>query len=430
MIAKLFLDAEELVVLSNALSAVRSTGLDLASVQSDDEVGDRGVRGLAGTVRDDSGPAGVLGHLDGFDRLGEGADLVELDEDGVRDAELNALLDDLGVGDEEIVADELDLVAEFLVELFPAFPVAFRHTIFKRDEREFVGDLDPVLDELVRGVGLAGFGLMVDDLAIFALFALGPFRGRSVHSEHEVFARFITGGFDAVHDEGEDFFVGTMLGVGGEAAFITSAGGKALALQDLLEGVEDLGAPAESFAPSGSADWHDKEFLGVDVVVSVSAAVHDVHHRNGEGVRASAADEAVKGFAEGLSGGMSGSQRDGEDGVRAKAALVVGAVEFDHGRVDEEGVGRIDADEGVSDFAVDVSDGFGDAFATEILLVAVAELDGFAGAGRGARGGSAASDGAIGEGDLSFDSRVAAGINDLAAKDFNDFGFVHFSISL
>ncbi len=155
-------------------------------------------------------------------------------------------------------------------------------------------------------------------------------------------------------------------------------------------------------------------------------AVHDVHHRNGEGVGAGPADEAVERNAEALGGGVGGGEGDGQDGVGAKAAFVLGPVELDHGGVDEEGVCGVDADQGIGDFGVDVVDGFGDAFAAEAGFVAIAELNGFAGAGGSAGRAGGTADGAVGESDLGLNGRVAAGIDDLAAKDFDDFGFVHF----
>ena len=53
-----------------------------------------------------------MGQLDRLERLGERADLVDLDEDGVGDPALDALLQALHVGDEQVVADELHPVAE------------------------------------------------------------------------------------------------------------------------------------------------------------------------------------------------------------------------------------------------------------------------------------------------------------------------------
>ena len=47
-----------------------------------------------------------------LDRLGQRPDLVHLDEDRVGDAALDALAEPRGVRDEEVVADELDAIAE------------------------------------------------------------------------------------------------------------------------------------------------------------------------------------------------------------------------------------------------------------------------------------------------------------------------------
>lgn len=224
-------------------------------------------------------------------------------------------------------------------------------------------------------------------LAVFgALIVLGPFGSGGVHGEHEVFARDVTGGFDAFHDEGEDFFVRAVLGVRGETAFVASARGEALGFEDLLEGVEDFGAPAEGFAPGRGAHRHDEEFLRVDVVIGMSSAVHDVHHRDGEGVGGGAADETVERLLQGSGRGVGGGEGNGENGVRAEFGFVFGAIEVDHGLVDEEGVAGVEADQGRGDQFVDVLDRGQDAFAAVDGFVAVAEFKGFAGAGRGARG--------------------------------------------
>ena len=54
------------------------------------------------------GHAGAVGQFDGFERLRQGADLVDLDQDRVAGAFGDAAAQALGVGDEQIVADELD----------------------------------------------------------------------------------------------------------------------------------------------------------------------------------------------------------------------------------------------------------------------------------------------------------------------------------
>ena len=73
---KLFLDAEQLVVLRNTLTSARRTGLDLAGIQSHCQVCDGGILGLTGTVGCNRGVAGLVGHLDCFQSLRYGTDLV------------------------------------------------------------------------------------------------------------------------------------------------------------------------------------------------------------------------------------------------------------------------------------------------------------------------------------------------------------------
>src|SRR4029453_13956658 len=98
------------------------TGLDLTCVGGNGDVSNGGVLGFAGAVRGDGGVTGALGQGDGVERFGQGADLVDLDQQGVRRGGVDALLQALGVGDEEVVAHELDLVADCVGEGLPAFP--------------------------------------------------------------------------------------------------------------------------------------------------------------------------------------------------------------------------------------------------------------------------------------------------------------------
>ena len=74
--AQLFLNAEQLVVLRNTLTSARCAGLDLAGVQRNCKICDGGILGLAGAVGRDGGVACLVGHLDGFQSLGYGTDLV------------------------------------------------------------------------------------------------------------------------------------------------------------------------------------------------------------------------------------------------------------------------------------------------------------------------------------------------------------------
>jgi hypothetical protein len=87
--------------------------------------------------------------------------------------------------------------------------------------------------------------------------------------------------------------------------------------------------------------------------------------------------------------------------------------------------GGVEAEECGCDALVDVFDGLEDAFAEVACFVSVAEFDGFVFAGGGTGGNSGAADGTAFEVDVDFDGRIATGVNDFAAADFNDGGIVH-----
>src|SRR5437763_86070 len=105
--SQFFLDAQQLVVLGDAVGAAGGAGLDLAGPEADREVGDEGVLGLARPVRDDGRVAVATRELDRRDSLRDRADLVQLDQNRVGRAFLDPALEPVRVGDEEVVAHEL-----------------------------------------------------------------------------------------------------------------------------------------------------------------------------------------------------------------------------------------------------------------------------------------------------------------------------------
>src|SRR3989304_8802497 len=80
---QLFLDPEQLVVLGHAVRWRGGTGLDLAGGEPHGQIRDGGVFRLAAAVAGDAPVAVASGQVDGGNRLGQRADLVDLDEDGV-----------------------------------------------------------------------------------------------------------------------------------------------------------------------------------------------------------------------------------------------------------------------------------------------------------------------------------------------------------
>ncbi len=126
------------------------------------------VLGLARAMRHHRRVAGLVRHLDRGERLGERADLVDLDQDRVAEAALDAVGEPRDVGDEQVVADELALVADQIGDLLPAVEVVFRHAVLDRDDRVAANQVGEVLRLLLDGAGFS-FAI-IDILAVLEEF--------------------------------------------------------------------------------------------------------------------------------------------------------------------------------------------------------------------------------------------------------------------
>lgn len=80
--------------------------------------------------------------------LGDRADLVYLDQCSVADAVLDRVGDDVAVGDEDVVSDDLDAVTESLGELDPAVSVVFCQAVFDAPHRKERGHLGVPVDQV------------------------------------------------------------------------------------------------------------------------------------------------------------------------------------------------------------------------------------------------------------------------------------------
>src|SRR5699024_4618862 len=193
-LTQLLLDAEQLVVLRHALAARRGAGLDLAAVGGHRQVGDGGVLGLTGAVGHHRGEARAVREVHGVQGLGERADLVDLDQQGVRAALRDAAAETLGVGDEQVVPDQLGLRAEAVGDGLPALPVLLVQRVLDGDQRVRVDELGVVPDHLGGGLlcPLEGVGAVGEEL-----------RGGDVEREGDVLAGLEAGPADGLDDEVE-----------------------------------------------------------------------------------------------------------------------------------------------------------------------------------------------------------------------------------
>ena len=75
-----------------------------------------------------------LGKAHGVEGLGQSADLIDLDEDRVGHALVDRATEEILVGDEKIITNELHPIAESFRDQAPALPVVLGETVFDRQD--------------------------------------------------------------------------------------------------------------------------------------------------------------------------------------------------------------------------------------------------------------------------------------------------------
>src|SRR4029077_11701458 len=100
--SELLLDPDQLIVFGQPVGSRQRSGLDLAAIGCDREIGDRFKLGFSRAVRKYSAPARPRGGLDRLEGLGQGADVVDLDEQRIGDAALDPIAQPARIGDENI----------------------------------------------------------------------------------------------------------------------------------------------------------------------------------------------------------------------------------------------------------------------------------------------------------------------------------------
>ena len=158
-------------------------------------------------------------------------------------------------------------------------------------------------------------------------------------------------------------------------------------LSTALRLVEDLGDHADALGEDLGPDRHDHEFLEVDLVVGVLAAVDDVGHREragpGRWPRRCSGRAAGRGPA---AAALAAARLTPRIALAPELALVRGAVGLDHGAVEPDLVGRVAADGHLGQRGVDVATALVTPLPQIALLVAVAEFDRLVDARAGAEG--------------------------------------------
>ena len=330
---------------------------------------------------DDARIPGLAGDFHRGERLGDRPDLVQLDEERIADALLDAFFQNRRVGDEHIVADELHPRSERGRQAAPARPVGFAQSVLDGDNRILPQPVFIERDHLVRR--FRAFARLREDVRLRP--PIPEFARRDVECEGNVGAGLVTGRLHGFEHELNRLPVRRQ--VGREPAFVADTGRKTSLLQQAAQRMERLRARAERLGERRPSQRHDHEFLKVDVRVRVGAAVEDVHHRNGQertGGSRSLGDERREMFVERAArrrrARMRHRHRNAQHRVGAQPAQVRRSVELHEPGVHGSLVGVMAAQD-ARDFIVHMAHGLEDAFAGEPARVAVAQLERLPGAG-------------------------------------------------
>src|SRR5882724_8216953 len=106
--AQLFFDPQELVVFRHAIGARSRSCLDLSGCRRDRKVGDKGILGFARPVRNNRVVTGLARQFNCVDRFRHAANLVQLDQNRVRDSIVDSARKSLSVGYKKVVANKLN----------------------------------------------------------------------------------------------------------------------------------------------------------------------------------------------------------------------------------------------------------------------------------------------------------------------------------
>jgi len=361
LVTEFLLDPEELIVLGKALRAAGGAGLDLAGPEAHHKVGNEGVLCLAAAVADHDPPASRLGKLAGANSLGEGANLVDLEEEGVDGLLVNGGLDPLGVGDEQVIPDGLNRGGG--LELDKGIPVILSKPVLEGHDG-VVTEVPPVeVGELLSGEPLGRVRVRVLEVQVVLAIVVELGCG-SVHANGNLAS--VAGLGDGGLEELESLT--GVLDVGGKAALVANVGGvlAVLLLDDGLEGVIDLSGHAHGLLEGGRTNREDHELLHGELVAGMGSAVDDVERWNRKEHLVMAREICqvpVQGDALLGSPSLGHGKGDPKDGVGAELGLVLGAIQLDEEGIDLLLVGHVKVllDQGWGDDVVDIGNGLQDA---------------------------------------------------------------------
>ena len=243
--------------------------------------------------------------------------MVDLDEDRIGNAFVDAFFQNFGVGHKQIVTHDLNFLAQTVCEHFPTVPVVFGHAVFDADDGVLVDPRGQHVDPLLTCQRQA-FAFEF----VFAVFV--KLTGSAVKANGYLLAWGVARCSDGIQNHLDGSFV--VGHVGGKATFVAHGNAHAFVVNDFFQGVKNFCTVTHRFTEAGRTHGDDHQFLQIEVVVRMGAAVDDVHHGDGQLASVHAAKVTVQGQARLFSSGTGHGHGHGQHGVGAQTAFVVSAV--------------------------------------------------------------------------------------------------------
>ncbi len=249
---------------------------------------------------------------------------------------------------------------------------------------------------------------------------LAEFAGRDIQRQHDLFAGLVAGLDNGRHQELQGGLVGVE--VGRESAFVTHRCTQTALSERRLERMKDFSTALQRGSEIRDPDRHHHEFLDVDAVVGMRAAVQDVHHRHRQARRPPRGFQKVliQPLALRVRRRVRRRERNPQQRVRPQHRLVGAAVELDQSRIQRRLVGRIHTRQRVGNTVVDVRNGLAHALPAVTRWIAVAKLDRLALAGGSARRHRGSARDAVFKHDFGLQGRITARIEDFPGMDVLD----------
>ena len=413
------LDAEKGVVLAHTLRTSRGTRLDDTRVEGDGKVSNRRVLRLTGAVRHHDSPVVGLSELSSLDRLGDRADLVDLEQKTVACLLLDGRLDTEGVRDRQVITDDRNAG---LTQYRPGFPVVLVEWVLNRRDRVLLEVALVDVGELSTRDPLAWVRVGVLEVQV-VLALLVEFRAGDV--KRDVHAALVASHLDSIDQQVKRLV--SRLEVRSKATLVTDVGSvnAVLALNDLLERVVHLRADLNRLSERLGTRGHNHELLEGQGVTGVRATVDHVHSRGGQDVGGTRVGQLRKVLVEWhvllASASLGSSDRNTQDGIGTELTLIGGAVQLDQEVVNlflgRDRNARLDQLRG--DHVVHVGNSLVDTLADPLARVLVTQLDGLVHT-RGRTRWHGSTEKTLLRVQVDLDGRVAARVDDHASLNLLD----------